>query len=354
MWTAVELRELRVFLALADELHFGRTAERLQISQPGVSAAIRSLEGHLGVRLFDRTSRRVTLTPAGQELRCTIGPILGELQDALARASDLAVGLGGELCIGITSTTHGPPLSRLLAAFRSQHPECQVILHEVDSGDPYAALRRGEADVLVNWFAVDEPDLTAGPVIALHDRVLVVARGHHLAARTSVLLEDLGDEQVTLLPPTFPPALCDAILLAQLRRRRAASLASSLLISAEESGKVSLGSPPVSYRDTSAPGPVPAAAARHRPGPPVPRLHPAGSPDRTAPEFRNAGPANPEVPLSHLARALHGFSGAHPGVRPRPTLARDGLKCRLRRFPELFCQCPPPSSAAVRGKAWRC
>jgi DNA-binding transcriptional LysR family regulator len=212
MWTAVEFRELRVFLALADELHFGRTAGRLRISQPGVSAAIRSLEGHLGVRLFDRTSRRVTLTAAGEELRRTIAPILGELQAALARASDLAAGLGGELCVGVTSTTHGPPLSRLLAAFRSQYPECQVILHEVDSGDPYAALRRGEADVLVNWLAVDEPDLTAGPVIALHDRVAVVARGHRLAARTSVVLEDVGDEKVPLLPPTFPPALYDLIL----------------------------------------------------------------------------------------------------------------------------------------------
>jgi DNA-binding transcriptional LysR family regulator len=338
MWTAVELRELRVFLALADELHFGRTAERLQISQPGVSAAIRSLEGHLGGQLFDRTSRRVTLTPAGQELRCTIAPILGELQDALARASDLAVGLGGELCIGITSTTHGPPLSRLLEAFRSQHPKCQVILHEVDSGDPYAALRRGEADVLVNWLAVDEPDLTAGPVIALHDRVLVVARGHHLAARTSVLLEDLGDQQVTLLPPTFPPALYDAILpprtpsgrpiaRTQLvrsiteiaahvahgkivhitmigvpvfarndlvfvpiqdlaptalgliwRTERYSAKVRALVGTAQTIGPVRLTTdrpPPAADQphpgeDTPAPGPVPAAAARLRPGPPVP------------------------------------------------------------------------------------
>ena len=70
MWTDVELRELRIFLALAEELHFGRTAERLGISQPGVSEAVRTLESRLGVKVFDRTSRRVRLTSAGWAMRC--------------------------------------------------------------------------------------------------------------------------------------------------------------------------------------------------------------------------------------------------------------------------------------------
>lgn len=87
-----------------------------------------------------------------------------------------------------------------------------MTLHEVDAGDPYAAVRRGDVDVLVNWLAVDEPDLTAGPAISLHSRLLVVARSHRLATRSSVLIEDLADEQVALVPPPFPSALCDAIL----------------------------------------------------------------------------------------------------------------------------------------------
>ena len=85
-------------------------------------------------------------------------------------------------------------------------------MHEVDSGDPYAAVRRSDVDVLVNWLAVDEPDLTAGPAISLHSRLLVVARSQRLATRTSMLIEDLADEQVALLPPPFPAALYDAIL----------------------------------------------------------------------------------------------------------------------------------------------
>lgn len=212
MWTAVELRELRIFLALAEELHFGRTAARLQISQSGVSEAIRSLEGRLGGRLFERTSRRVSLTPAGRELQRSIAPILDDLQGALARASDLAGGVGGLLHVGFTATTHGPPLSRLVTRFQSRHPGCQAVLHEVDHADPYAPLRGGDIDALVNWLAVDEADLTAGPAISLHDRLLAVATGHRLAGRTSVRFEDLAGEQVAMLPPTFPQALYDAIL----------------------------------------------------------------------------------------------------------------------------------------------
>jgi DNA-binding transcriptional LysR family regulator len=212
MWTAVELRELRIFLALAEELHFGRTGERLRISQPGVSEAVRSLEARIGTRLFERTSRRVSLTPAGEEFGRSLVPALAALDRALARASDRAASIAGPLRIGFTQTTDGPPLHRLIDAFQSRHPDCEVSLHEVDTVDPYHAVRRGDVEVLVNWLAVDEPDLTSGPAIALHSRVLVVGRRHRLASRPSVLLEDLGDEQVALVPRSFPAALYDAIL----------------------------------------------------------------------------------------------------------------------------------------------
>jgi DNA-binding transcriptional LysR family regulator len=212
MWTAVELSELRVFLTLAEELHFGRTAERLRVSQPGVSEATRSLESRLGGRLFERTSRRVRLTPAGEEFRRNLVPALAALDHVLAQASDAAAGVLGPLRVGFTSTTEVPPLHRLVEAFQACHPGCQVSFREAGVVDPYAALRRGDADVLVNWLAVDERDLTAGPPIARYDRVLAVARNHRLATRTSVLLEDLGDEQVSRPPSSSPAALCDELL----------------------------------------------------------------------------------------------------------------------------------------------
>src|SRR5215472_462460 len=116
MWRDVELRELRVFLALTDELHFGRTADRMGISQPGVSEAIRVLESRLGVRLFDRTSRRVRLTSAGEALRRDSAPALAAVDGALAQTSRLSSAVRGLLRVGFVLTTEGPPPSRLVAA----------------------------------------------------------------------------------------------------------------------------------------------------------------------------------------------------------------------------------------------
>jgi DNA-binding transcriptional LysR family regulator len=137
MWRDVELRELRIFLVLADELHFGRTAERLGISQPGVSEAIRVLESRLGVKVFDRTSRRVRLTPAGEELKRTLAPALAALDQALAGTSQLSRAVRGLLRVGFVLTTEGPTLSRLIAAFHARYPGCEVRLQEVDTFDAY-------------------------------------------------------------------------------------------------------------------------------------------------------------------------------------------------------------------------
>ena len=226
MWRDVELRELRIFLVLADELHFGRTAERLGISQPGVSEAVRVLESRLGVRLFDRTSRRVRLTPAGEELSGKLAPALAALEQALAETSDLSGDIRGLLRIGFVLTTEGPALSRLVAAFQARYPACEVRLQEVETFDAYRALRQGDIDVLCNWLAVDEPDLTAGAAFAHYDRALAVAPSHRLAGRATVSVEDLADEEVALFPPSTPQrsTTCSS---PRARRRDARSAAPS-------------------------------------------------------------------------------------------------------------------------------
>ena len=175
MWRDIELRELRIFLALADELHFGRTAERLGISQPGVSEAVRALESRLGVKVFDRTSRRVRLTQAGEALKRNLEPALAAMDQALADTSELSVAVRGLLRIGFVLTTEGPALSRLIAEFQARYPACEVRPQEVETFDAYRALRRGDIDVLCNWLAVDEPDLTAGAAFAYYKRALAVA-----------------------------------------------------------------------------------------------------------------------------------------------------------------------------------
>jgi DNA-binding transcriptional LysR family regulator len=212
MWRDLELRELRIFLVLADELHFGRTAERLGISQPGVSEAVRVLESRLGVKVFDRTSRRVSLTPAGEALRGDLVPALAALDHALAQTSDLSRTVRGLLRIGFVLTTEGPALSRLVSVFQARYPACEVRLAEVETFDAYRPLRRGDIDVLCNWLAVDEPDLTAGATFARYQRALAVAATHRLAAQPSASVEELADEEVALLPPSTPAAVYDLLI----------------------------------------------------------------------------------------------------------------------------------------------
>jgi DNA-binding transcriptional LysR family regulator len=211
MWQDVDLREMHIFLVLADELHFGRTAERLGVSQPTVSEAVRVLESRLGVKVFDRTSRRVRLTAAGEALRRALGPALAAVDEALAQISELSGAVRGLLRVGFVLTTEGPALSRLIAAFRACYPDCEVRSQEVEVFDAYRLLRRGDIDVLCNWLAAGEPGLTTGTAFDYYPRALAVAPSHRLAARASVCLEDLADEKVALLPPTIPSLIYDLL-----------------------------------------------------------------------------------------------------------------------------------------------
>jgi DNA-binding transcriptional LysR family regulator len=208
----MDASEIEAFLALAEELHFGHAAQRLQLSQPRVSRLVAALERRVGGALFERTSRRVALTPLGERLRDRAAPAWAELQAALQETRASARGADGRLRVGCTVTTGGPALSRLVEEFSSRYPNCELTLHEAAAEDPYESLRSGDIDVLVNWLVLAEPDLTAGPVIEYRERVLAVGREHRLAARESVSLEDLGDEEVHDNVPTLPVVLYDAIV----------------------------------------------------------------------------------------------------------------------------------------------
>lgn len=209
--TSMDTAEIEVFLVLAEELHFGRTAERLRLPQPRVSRLVASLERQVGGSLFERTSRRVRLTPLGQQLESRLRPVYAQLIAALDEARITASQAAGDIRIGFSPTSNMEVLTRLVEAFETDNPGCRTVLEVVSNFDPYSALRRGELDVLVNWLAADEPDLTVGPVLEQRDRVLAVAANDPLAARPSVSLEDLAGREVALMTPPFPPALYDAI-----------------------------------------------------------------------------------------------------------------------------------------------
>lgn len=208
----MDLSEIKVFLALCEELHFGRTAERTELSQTRVSRLVHALEDEVGGLLFKRTSRRVTLTPLGERLRDRLRPAYERLSEALEDARRMAHEPLGELRIGFTSTTAGTALNHLIAAFERREPDCETTLREVSIVDPYATLRRGEIDVLVNWLAVDEPDLKVGPALAYEKRVLAVAADHKLAQCKEIRVDDLAGYEAALLPQTHPAALEEAFL----------------------------------------------------------------------------------------------------------------------------------------------
>ena len=151
------MAQVQAFLALAEELHFGRAAQRLRVSQPRVSRLIAAVERQVGAPLFERTSRRVALTPLGAQFRDELGSAYAQMQAALDHARRAAREAAGQIRVGCTMTVGGPALSRLAEQFCVRNPGCELTLHEVPWWDPYTALRRGEVDVLVNWLAVAEP-----------------------------------------------------------------------------------------------------------------------------------------------------------------------------------------------------
>jgi DNA-binding transcriptional LysR family regulator len=125
MWSTVELREIRVFLTVADELHFGRAGARLGITPSRVSQTIRGLETRVGGRLFDRTSRRVVLTPLGEEFLRRIGPAFDGMREAFEETRQIATGVAGELRLGMyTPVNGGPHLTEIIKTFEARYPAC--------------------------------------------------------------------------------------------------------------------------------------------------------------------------------------------------------------------------------------
>ncbi|MGP8300549.1 LysR family transcriptional regulator [Streptomyces inhibens] len=198
---ALELRELECFLVLAEELHFGRTGERLYVSQSRVSQLLRALESRIGARLVDRTSRRVRLTPLGEEFRTSLRPAYDALRDTVERARSAARGIEGRLTIGFQGTADDR-IMRAIDAFHRRHPGCATEIVEIPLCDPFGALRSGAVDVAVALLPVAEPDLTLGPVFSAQQQSLAVSVRHPLASRTAIAAEDLAG--TPLISPDGP------------------------------------------------------------------------------------------------------------------------------------------------------
>ncbi|MFI1581689.1 LysR family transcriptional regulator [Embleya sp. NPDC020630] len=210
----MELRDIEIFLVLAEELHFGRTADRLLISSARVSQAIKQQERRIGAPLFERTSRRVALTPIGDQLREDLAAGYQRIQDGIERAAASARGLTGTLRLGTMDATLAE-IPEILEAFRTRHPDCELRIREAHIGNPFGLLRAGEVDLQLVWLPVEEPDLTVGPIVLTEPLVLAVSARHEFAGRESVSLEDLAVGPVFGFDDSVPAYWAEAINPAQ-------------------------------------------------------------------------------------------------------------------------------------------
>ncbi|MHA6624473.1 LysR family transcriptional regulator [Pseudonocardia sichuanensis] len=192
----MERREIEIFLTLADELHFGRTAQRLLVSQARVSQTIAKLERRFGVSLFERTSRRVALTPVGAALHADVRAGHDRIEKGIATAVAAGRGVTGTLAVGLEAPAVAELAAAVFTRFRERHPGVELVFRETGFTDPLDLLRDDEVDVVVTNAPVDEEGFEEGPEVHREPVVLAVARDHALADREVVTLADLDDETV--------------------------------------------------------------------------------------------------------------------------------------------------------------
>ncbi len=196
----MELRQLEYFVAVAEEASFTRAAERVHISQSGVSAQIRQLERELGAVLVDRSARAVSLTPAGEAALEHARAAL-----AAARAVGEAVGevtdvIRGRLAVGMVAGCTVPALFEALAAFHRDHPGVSVTVTEDSSDRLLDRVRHGRLDVALVGVPVAPPADLASLVVVREGLVALVPEGHALAGTREVSAEDLAEHPLVCMP----------------------------------------------------------------------------------------------------------------------------------------------------------
>jgi DNA-binding transcriptional LysR family regulator len=208
----VELRHLRYAVALADELHFARAAARLHIAQPPLSQQIKALEHELGVRLFDRTSRRVGLTDAGAAFIVEARRTLASAEHAIEAARRAARAETGRLAIGYVSSASYELLPAVLRAFRRRAPDVLLVLEEMNSSEQSRGVLAGTLDL---GFVRRPPPTDRrldGTVVRREPIVVAVPRDHALAGARAIRLRELVLEPFVIFPARPRPSWADVAL----------------------------------------------------------------------------------------------------------------------------------------------
>jgi DNA-binding transcriptional LysR family regulator len=197
--TNIGLRHLRAFVVLAEELHFARAAQRLFLTQPALSQTLKQLETETGLRLVDRTTRRVALTAEGEALRTDALNVLAEFDGLLERAQETAAGRRGRLRVGFTIGAAVDLVPTVRRAFAQQFPDVKLSLNEFDFSEPAAGLDDGRSDVAIVRPPIDVEGVQL-ITLATESRVACVPDSHRLADRDEISIYDILDDPIIGAP----------------------------------------------------------------------------------------------------------------------------------------------------------
>jgi len=212
----VELRHITSFLVLAEELHFGRSAARLHISQPSLSLQLQQLERRVGVQLVARTSHSVRLTPAGEAFRREAGPLIGQLDRAVEAARQAGPAASGHLRIGFNFPAGQRVLVPALARMRDTYPQVRTSLLQRHTCGQLAELRRGRLDLAFVYGTCEDEGISQRPILTL-PVVGICASDHPLATGERVRWPELARHRCVLPSQSTSPAIHDAVLSAARR-----------------------------------------------------------------------------------------------------------------------------------------
>jgi DNA-binding transcriptional LysR family regulator len=202
----MELRHLRYFIAVAEELNFRRAADRLHISQPPLSVQIRQLETELGADLFVRSGRKVRLTQAGLVFLEHARQTLTQVNRGMVLTREAANGDVGHLSIGCGTAAEFRVFPTLIPAFKKQWPNVRLTFHNLRTPGQIEKLQRGELDVAFAWLPVSNEDFEAHALLK-EPFVAMLSSKHRLASVDTISIKDLSKEPLIMFPQALDPEL---------------------------------------------------------------------------------------------------------------------------------------------------
>lgn len=205
----MELRHIRYFLVLAEELNFSRAAERLHIAQPPLSRQIQELEDEIGARLFNRTKRQVELTNAGKVFLKRAHQILDQVEQACISTRLSSTGKEGEFRIGFNGAIQD--LIPTLKKYREQFPQVGIILRQMSTAEQIEALNENRIDIGVLSGPVDNHKIQVNPLKKVPFKV-ALPEGHPLASKQAIYIRDLADETFIITPKSAGPLYYDTFM----------------------------------------------------------------------------------------------------------------------------------------------